>query len=86
LEKELTEFLLGGDSAFCICGHHVVNHHTRYRLITGGLGFWDIKLQEYYTCDNCSICNEFRPYNIDCQCISCKIARDYDQTNTKNEP
>ena len=79
----MTEFLLPGESAFCKCTHHVEKHHTRNRLVMGER-FFDFKLQEYYTCDLCK-CDEFRPYKIYCQCLSCKQARDYEQANTKNK-
>ena len=46
----MTEFLWPGDSEYCICTHRVTEHDTRDRLVVGELGFWDIKLQEYYIC------------------------------------
>jgi hypothetical protein len=80
----MTEFLLGGDSAFCICGHHVTQHETRTKVIVGS-HYLDFQFKPYFKCKEGCKCMEFRLYRKDCMCVRCKEARDYEQARTKSQ-
>jgi hypothetical protein len=81
----MTEFLLDGDSAFCVCVHHVTEHETRTAVIVVGFHYLDYQFKPYFRCNEGCKCMEFRGYRKDCTCTTCRIALDYDQANIKNK-
>jgi hypothetical protein len=78
----MTEFLWPGDSAFCICGHHVTEHETKTKVIVGS-HYLDFQFKPYFKCKEGCKCMEFRPYMIDCPCLLCKENKEFDSSKLK---